>query len=104
MPPDEQSDPEIAQPGNQAAIRGIILALRYLSREAEGAGLKELARTLEEAELKCDRGAGKADGLAELPSPSMKANQDGHNAPPRTLVFSRDREPRKRRGQTAPAS
>ena len=32
------------------------MALRYLSREAEGAGLKELAKTLEEAELKCDRG------------------------------------------------
>jgi hypothetical protein len=36
-------------------IQGILLALRYLSREAEGAGLKELAKTLEEAELKCDK-------------------------------------------------
>jgi hypothetical protein len=36
-------------------IDGIILALRYLSREAEGAGLTELAKTLEEAELKCDK-------------------------------------------------
>ncbi len=83
VPPDaQQSDPEIAQPGNEAAIRGIILALRYLSREAEDAGLKELARTLEEAELKCDRSAGKAGGLYELPSLSMKANQDGQNVTP----------------------
>ncbi len=36
-------------------IQGIILALRYLSREAEGAGLIELAKTLEEAELKCEK-------------------------------------------------
>ena len=53
MPPSKR-DPEIAQTDNES-IRGILLALRYLSREAEGAGLKELARTLEEAELKCDR-------------------------------------------------
>jgi hypothetical protein len=55
MPPNKR-DPEIAQTDNES-IRGILLALRYLSREAEDAGLKELARTLEEAELKCDRGA-----------------------------------------------
>ncbi len=36
-------------------IRGILLALRYLSREAECAGLIELAKTLEEAELKYDK-------------------------------------------------
>jgi hypothetical protein len=52
--PDE-CNTEIVQTDNES-IRGILLALRYLSREAEGAGLKELARTLEEAELKCDRG------------------------------------------------
>lgn len=53
MPPNKRNA-EIAQ--TDESIRGILLALRYLSREAEGAGLKELARTLEEAELKCDRG------------------------------------------------
>ena len=52
--PDEHNT-ELTQTDNES-IRGILLALRYLSREAEGAGLKELARTLEEAELKCDRG------------------------------------------------
>jgi hypothetical protein len=36
-------------------VEGILAALRYLSREAEGAGLKELAKALAEAELKCDR-------------------------------------------------
>jgi hypothetical protein len=36
-------------------VEGILAALRYLSREAEDAGLTELARTLEEAGLKCDR-------------------------------------------------
>jgi hypothetical protein len=36
-------------------IRGILLSLRYLSREAEGAGLVDLARTLEEAELQFGR-------------------------------------------------
>jgi hypothetical protein len=56
-------DPEIAQTGNDT-IRGILAALRYLSREAEGAGLKELARTLEEAELKCDRGTDKNRDLS----------------------------------------
>jgi hypothetical protein len=40
------------------------MALRYLSREAEGAGLKELAKTLEEAELKCDRGTDNTRDLA----------------------------------------
>ena len=54
MPPSKR-DPEIAQTDNES-IRGILLALRYLSREAKGAGLKELARTLEEAELKCGPG------------------------------------------------
>jgi hypothetical protein len=36
-------------------IDGILMALRYLSLEAEGAGLTELANTLEEAVLKWDR-------------------------------------------------
>ncbi len=36
-------------------VQGILLALRYLSREAEIAGLIELAKTLEEAELKCEK-------------------------------------------------
>jgi hypothetical protein len=36
-------------------VEGILAALRYLSREAEGAGLRELAKALEEAELKCGR-------------------------------------------------
>ncbi len=35
------------------SVKGILVSLRYLSREAEGAGLVELARMLEEAELKC---------------------------------------------------
>jgi hypothetical protein len=35
-------------------VAGILAALRYLSREAEGAGLTELAKALEEVELKCD--------------------------------------------------
>jgi hypothetical protein len=38
-------------------IEGIFLALRYLSHEAEGVGLIELANTLEEAVLKWDRSA-----------------------------------------------
>jgi hypothetical protein len=36
-------------------VEGILAALRYLSREAEGAGLMELAKALAEAELKCGR-------------------------------------------------
>jgi hypothetical protein len=36
-------------------IEGIFMALRYLSLEAEGAGLIELATMLEEAALKWDR-------------------------------------------------
>jgi hypothetical protein len=34
-------------------VEGILAALRYLSREAEGAGLPELAKALEEAGSKC---------------------------------------------------
>jgi hypothetical protein len=41
--------------GNDKNIRGILLAVRYLSIEAEGAGLIELASTLREAVKKCDR-------------------------------------------------
>jgi hypothetical protein len=36
-------------------IDGILAALRYLTREAEGAGLSELAKALVEAETKCDQ-------------------------------------------------
>ncbi len=54
LPNSRKCNRTIAQTDKES-IRGILLALRYLSREAEGAGLKELARTLEEAELKCDR-------------------------------------------------
>jgi len=36
-------------------VEGILAALRYLSLEAEGAGLIELANTLEDAALQCDR-------------------------------------------------
>jgi hypothetical protein len=36
-------------------IEGILAALRYLSLEAEGAGLIELANTLEDAAMKCGR-------------------------------------------------
>ena len=46
-------------------VRGILMALRYLSREAEGAGLKELAKTLEEAESKCDRGTNITQELSQ---------------------------------------
>ena len=56
LPDSAKYNPEIAQPDHETQVRGILMALRYLSREAEGAGLKELAKTLEEAELKCDRG------------------------------------------------
>ncbi|MBT3069407.1 hypothetical protein KKP04_00790 [Rhodomicrobium sp. Az07] len=37
-------------------INGILAALRYLTREAEGAGLSELAKALIEVETKCDQG------------------------------------------------
>ena len=56
LPNTGKYSPEIAQTDHETQVRGILMALRYLSREAEGAGLKELAKTLEEAELKCDRG------------------------------------------------
>ncbi|GEM_PF-4354460 len=39
----------------QQDVNGILAALRYLSREAEGAGLSELAKALVEAEMKCDQ-------------------------------------------------
>ena len=63
-PKGEKLNPESAQTDREPGVRGILLALRYLSREAEGAGLKELARTLEEAELKCDRGVDGTQGLS----------------------------------------
>ncbi len=64
LPNSGKHDPETAQSENETNVRGILLALRYLSREAEGAGLKELARTLAEAEFKCDRGAGRTPDLS----------------------------------------
>ncbi len=54
LPNNTKYNTEAPQADHEANIRGILLALRYLTREAEVAGLKELARTLEEAELKCD--------------------------------------------------
>ncbi len=36
-------------------VAGILMALRYLSHEAEGAGLKELAIALEDAAMQCGR-------------------------------------------------
>ncbi|MGO9544799.1 MAG: hypothetical protein ACLPPF_08400 [Rhodomicrobium sp.] len=41
--------------GDGNNIEGILVALRYLSHEAEGAGLKELANTLEDAARYCAR-------------------------------------------------
>ena len=61
--PNGKCKPEIKLTDRDAAVRGILLALRYLSREAAWAGLTELARMLEEAELKCDR---RADQLRDL--------------------------------------
>lgn len=52
------------QAEEKAPIRGILLALRYLSREAEDAGFKELAKALKEAERECDQHAGTAQRLA----------------------------------------
>ncbi len=64
LPNHGKRNTEMAQSDNEENIRGILLALRYLTREAEGAGLKELARTLEEAELKCDRRTSNASSLS----------------------------------------
>ncbi len=41
--------------GDTNNIAGIFMALRYLSIEAEGAGLTDLANTLENAALQYDR-------------------------------------------------
>jgi hypothetical protein len=41
--------------GDPHNVEGILMALRYLSHEAEGAGLKELAITLEHAAVLCGR-------------------------------------------------
>ena len=64
LPNSGKYNPEIAQTDHETQVRGILMALRYLSREAEGAGLKELAKTLEEAELKCDRGTDNTPDLS----------------------------------------
>ena len=44
---------ETANDSNNVA--GILMALRYLSHEAQGAGLTELAITLEDAAVQCGR-------------------------------------------------
>ena len=62
LPNSGKYNPEIAQTDHETQVRGILMALRYLSREAEGAGLKELAKTLE-AELKYDRGTDRTQDL-----------------------------------------
>lgn len=41
--------------GDANNVEGIQMALRYLSLEAEGAGLTELAITLEDAAVQCGR-------------------------------------------------
>ena len=64
LPNSGKYNPEIAQTDHEMQVRGILMALRYLSREAEGAGLKELAKTLEEAESKCDRRTDKTQELS----------------------------------------
>ncbi len=51
----------IDAPMDDKNVEGILAAVRYLSREAEGAGLRELAKALEEAELNCDRRAAAAE-------------------------------------------
>lgn len=55
---------ETAHAGEDATVRGILLALRYLSREAKDAGLKDLAKALEEAERKYGWHTGTARSLA----------------------------------------
>lgn len=45
----------IGTTGDANNIEGIFMALRYLSLEAEGAGLTDLANTLETAALQYDR-------------------------------------------------
>ena len=64
LPNSGKYNPETAQTDHETQVRGILMALRYLSREAEGAGLKELAKTLEEAELKYDRGTDRSQDLS----------------------------------------
>jgi hypothetical protein len=41
--------------GGAKNINGILMALRYLSVEAEGAGLQDLAVTLKNAAVECHR-------------------------------------------------
>jgi hypothetical protein len=54
----------MAETDHETQVRGILMALRYLSREVEGAGLVELAKTLEEVESKCDRGTDRTRDLS----------------------------------------
>lgn len=56
-PKETHTKRDLVQPtikGRKENIRGILLALRYLSLEAEGAGLSELAEALEAEALKCN--------------------------------------------------
>lgn len=64
QPKSQEGCHKALQAEEEAAVRGILLALRYLSREAEDAGLKDLAKALEEAERKCDRQTGTVRSLA----------------------------------------
>ena len=47
--------PGMKTAGDANNVEGILMALRYLSHEAEGAGLTELAITLEDAAVQCGR-------------------------------------------------
>jgi hypothetical protein len=50
---------------DDSKVEGILAALRYLSREAEGAGLTELAKALAEVERKCGRPAQDPQGARQ---------------------------------------
>jgi hypothetical protein len=47
--------PRMETAGDTHNVAGILMALRYLSHEAQGAGLTELAITLEDAAVQCGR-------------------------------------------------
>jgi hypothetical protein len=78
LPNSGKYNPEMAQTDHETQVQGILVALRYLSREAEGAGLVELAKTLEEAESKCDRGTDRF--LAQALYQHQKQSRSAHNA------------------------
>ncbi len=76
----EKSNSSAAQPESEASVQGILLALRYLSREAEGAGLKELAITLKEAEVKCGRAPNAPGIFLSVCFVSTSSNREWRNA------------------------